>query len=183
MASDNIDRLTGIVDDILDVKKMESGEFNIVKEHVNLVNLVEKSLIENAAYANKFNANFDFNKPSKRYIVDGDEARLLQVMSNLLSNAVKYGCKNDCINIDFQDMKNKIRITVTDHGAGIPNKNKDDLFEKFTQIHSRDKEVVKGTGLGLNIIKSIIEKHDGIVSYESSKKNGTAFYIILPLAN
>ena len=182
MASDNIDRLTGIVDDILDVKKMESGEFNLNIEHLNLVDVVEKSLLENSAYAKKFNADFDFTKPEKRYIVDGDEARLLQVMANFLSNAVKYGAKNDCINISFKEINKHIRVNITDHGTGISEKNKGKLFEKFTQAHSRDKEVVKGTGLGLNIIKNIIEKHGGTVSYESNNENETTFYIILPLA-
>jgi len=182
MASNNIDRLTGIVNDILDVKKMESGEFNLVIEHLNIVDVVEKSLLENEEYAKKFNANFDFIKPDKRYIIDGDEGRLLQVMANLLSNAVKYGAKNDCINVSFKEMKKHIRINITDHGTGVSEKDKEKLFEKFTQAHSRDKEVVKGTGLGLNIIKSIIEKHGGMVSCESNNKNETTFFIILPLA-
>lgn len=181
MASDNIDRLTGIVNDILDVKKMESGEFELFRENINLVEVVERAIEDNKIYAQKFDAKLEFIKPDKDYIVFGDFERLLQVMANLLSNGIKYGGKSDHVIISFKKLAKSIRVNVRDHGAGIPEENKELLFEKFTQSHSRDEEVVKGTGLGLNIIKSIIEKHDGIVSYEKAKEKGTIFYFILPL--
>lgn len=181
MASANIDRLTNIVNDILDIKKMESGEFKLQRTNINLVDVVEQSVKENSEYANKFEAAFNFIKPEKDFIVYGDKDRLLQVMANLLSNAVKYGAKKDHINIYFKELGKSIRINVEDHGSGIPEINKNKLFEKFTQAHSRENEVVKGTGLGLSIVKNIIESHDGMVSYEVSSKQGTVFYIILPL--
>ena len=181
IASNNIDRLTKIVNDILDVKKMESGEFQLSRENISLVDVVEQSLQENSDYANNFKVKFDFLKPEKDYIVYADKDRLLQVMDNLLSNAVKYGAKEDCIKIYFKELDKSIRLNIEDHGQGIKEKNKDILFEKFTQSHSRDAEVVKGTGLGLNIVKNIIESHDGIISYETGKKKGTIFYILLPL--
>lgn len=181
MASVNIDRLTAIVNDILDVKKMESGEFDLTKEKISLVKLVDTAVKENNEYAKKFNAVLEFIKPDKDYMVYGDNERLMQVMSNLLSNAVKYGSKKDHVKISFVELAKNIRVNIEDHGSGILEENKSLIFEKFTQAHSREKEVVKGTGLGLNIIKNIIEKHDGMVSYEKGKITGTVFYFILPL--
>ena len=181
IASNNIDRLTNIVNDILDVKKMEAGEFQLYRENVSLVDIVEQSVVENIDYANKFKVKLDFIKPDKDYIVYADKDRLLQVMANLISNAVKYGAAEDCVKIYFNEMTKCIRLNVEDHGKGINDQNKDILFEKFTQSHSRDIEVVQGTGLGLNIAKNIIDNHDGLISYEAGKEKGTIFYILLPL--
>jgi len=181
IASNNIDRLTNIVNDILDVKKMEAGEFVLHRENINFSDVVEQAVKENFDYANKFNVSFDFIKPDKNYIIFADKDRLLQVLSNLLSNAVKYGAKNDCIKIYFKELSKNIRLNIEDHGEGLKEENKDIVFDKFTQSHSREKEVVKGTGLGLSIVKSIIDNHGGAVSYESGENKGTIFYILLPL--
>lgn len=181
IASENIDRLTVIVNDILDVKKMESATFELNKENISLVKIVKQAIKENNGYARKFNAEYEFIEPDKDYVVNGDRDRLSQVMANLLSNAVKYGAKNDHIKIYFNELSESIRVNIEDHGAGIFEEDKELLFEKFTQAHSREKEVVKGTGLGLNITKSIIEKHDGMVSYDKGKEKGSVFYFVLPL--
>ncbi len=181
IASNNIDRLTNIVNDILDVKKMEAGEFQLHRENVSLVDIVEQSVVENIDYANKFKVKLDFIKPDKDYIVYADKDRLLQVMANLISNAVKYGAVEDCVKIYFKELTKSIRLNIEDHGKGIKEQNKYILFDKFTQSHSRDVDVVQGTGLGLNIVKNIIDNHDGLISYEAGKEKGTIFYILLPL--
>ena len=183
MASNNIDRLSGIVDDILDVKKMETGEFKLYRENISLVKVVEQAIFENDDYASKFGSEFELITPEKDYLVYGDKDRLLQVMTNLLSNAVKYGAENDHIKIYFKETAKNIQVNIEDHGNGIDVKDKNILFEKFTQIHSRKSEIVKGTGLGLNITKNIIEKHDGMISFKPGSEGGTIFYIILPLHN
>ena len=160
---------------------MEAGEFLLSRENINLVEVVEKSIKENSEYANRFKVKLELINPEKEYIVYGDEIRLLQVMANLLSNAIKYGAKEGCVKIYFTELNKSIRLNIEDHGEGIGEENKEFLFEKFTQKHSRDTEVVKGTGLGLNIVKNIIENHGGIINYESGKVKGTIFYILLPL--
>lgn len=182
LASNNIDRLTSLVNDILDVKKMEAGEFNLEQRNINLVDVIELAIQDNLDYAKKFNATFDFEKSKNKYIVYADKSRLLQVMTNLLSNAVKYGAEKDTIKIYFEESYGKVRVNIEDHGKGLSEKNKEHVFDKFTQAHSREDEVVQGTGLGLNISKNIIEKHNGFISYNSKENKGTVFYIILPLS-
>jgi len=182
IASNNIDRLTALVNDILDVKKMETGEFDLNQQDINLVDVIELAIQDNSDYARKFNAKFDFKKPAEHYVVYADKARLLQVMTNLLSNAVKYGAKKDNIKIYTEELYGKIQVNIEDHGKGLSEKNKEYIFEKFTQSHSRENELVQGTGLGLNIAKKIIEKHGGTIGYKSEKSKGTVFYIILPLS-
>ena len=181
MASENIDRLTGLVNDILDVKKMESGEFEIIKEKINLVDVVEQSITNVQPFASKFEARIDFDKPEKDYFIDGDKIRLHQVIENLLSNAIKYGAEHDTIKVNFHELGNSIRVNIEDHGQGIAEIHHETLFDKFTQAHSRETDVVKGTGLGLNIVKTIIQFHGGDVDFESEINKGSVFYIVLPL--
>ncbi|MCW8899692.1 MAG: HAMP domain-containing histidine kinase [Gammaproteobacteria bacterium] len=181
MASENIDRLSNLVNDILDVKKMESGEFDIIREKINLVDVVEQAITNVEPFASRFDANIDFDKPEKKYFVDADKLRLLQVFENLLSNAIKYGAESDTIKVNFLELGNSIRVNIEDHGEGIPEIHHETLFDKFTQAHSRKTDVVKGTGLGLNIAKTIIQFHGGEVNFESTINRGTVFYIILPL--
>jgi len=183
IASNNIDRLTTLVNDILDVKKMEAGAFDLDQQNINLVDVVELAIQDNSDYAKKFNTEFDFEKPTKNYIVYADKIRLLQVMTNLLSNAVKYGAEKDNIKIYLKELPGKIQVNIEDHGKGLSEKNKGYVFDKFTQTHFRENEVVQGTGLGLNIAKNIIEKHNGTISYKSKQGKGTVFYIILPLSS
>jgi len=182
LASNNIDRLTSLVNDILDVKKMETGEFDLNQKNIDLIDVIELAIKSNLDYARKFKAKFDFEKPTEHYIVYADEARLLQVITNLLSNAVKYGAEKDNIKIYLKELTGKIQVNIEDHGKGLSEKNKEYVFDKFTQTHFREDEVVQGTGLGLNIAKKIVEKHGGTISYKSKQNKGTVFYIILPLS-
>lgn len=181
VASVNITRLTTIVNDILDVKKIEAGELELFLKECSINEIVEQAVKENLEYAHELNANIVYTQPETDYIVEGDRNRLIQVMTNLISNAVKYGCENDNVRVYISGQKRHVKVSVEDHGPGLDIQDKDYLFEKFTQYHSRDKEVVQGTGLGLSIARTIIEKHDGLVSFDSVKNKGTTFYIVLPL--
>ena len=160
---------------------MEAGEFKLHRENINFSEVVEQAIKENFDYANKFNVKFEYIRPNKDYIIFADKDRILQVLSNLLSNAVKFGAKNDCIKIYFKELSKSIRLNIEDHGEGLKEENKETIFETFTQSHSREKEVVKGAGLGLSIVKNIIDNHGGTVSYELGENKGTIFYILLPL--
>lgn len=181
MASENIDRLNGLVNDILDVKKMESGEFDIFKKKESLVNIVEQSISNVKPFADTFSASIEFSKPETDYFVYVDKKRIHQVLENLLSNAIKYGAKADTIKVYFKQLGPNIRVNIEDHGEGIPEIHHDTLFDMFTQAHSRETDVVKGTGLGLNIVKKIVEAHNGDVNFDSKLNKGSVFYIILPL--
>lgn len=189
MASENIDRLTNLVNDILDVKKMESGEFEINQEKINFIKLVEKSIFDNKHYADTFNTKIEFVPPAIDYFIFADKTRILQVIDNLLTNAIKYGAEADTIKIYFNDLGEKIRLNIEDHGRGIAEEFRSVLFDKFVQAHSRELDVVKGTGLGLNIAKTIMDHHGGEINFETIDKYGinseithaTVFYIVLPL--
>ncbi len=101
----------------------------------------------------------------------------MQVMDNLMSNAVKFSQKGATVDIGVEYFNDNIRVSVTDRGKGIPIEFQPSLFEKFTQSDSTDTRSVGGTGLGMNIVKKIVEKHNGEISFVSQENVGTTIYV------
>lgn len=180
VANRNVERLLTLINDILDISKLESGEINFNFEPLDIKQFIKNSIELNQEYAKKYNTGFVCTNFIDNIIVNVDKDRLTQVMSNLLSNAAKYSPEN--INIEiFTAIKNgKIRVSVKDYGAGIPEEFQPIIFNKFTQSSSGDTRQVGGTGLGLNISKMIIEKFGGEINFETIIGKETTFYFELP---
>ena len=115
-----------------------------------------------------------------RAAIVGDESRLLQVFANLLSNAIKYSPEDDEVEVSIQPTGDRFRVSIKDHGSGIPEEFRPRIFQRFAQADSSDTRERGGTGLGLNISKTIIERHNGIIGYVSQQDVGTEFYFELP---
>ena len=107
----------------------------------------------------------------------GDHSRLVQVMNNLLSNALKFSDEGGTVKVRVESPGARIRISVDDEGVGIPKDAKDRVFGKFSQVDSSDVRKVGGTGLGLNITKQIVERHNGTIDYVSELGVGSTFFI------
>lgn len=181
VASRNVNRLLTLINDILDVSKLESGEINFLIEEFDIAPFIIDCIELNQEYAKEHHTSFICTHFDKNVFVKADRDRLTQVMSNLLSNAAKYSPKEIPVEI-FTDIHNGyIRISVKDYGAGIPKSFQNKLFEKFTQSDSGDTRQVGGTGLGLNISKQIIEKLDGHIGFDTVIGSETIFYIELPI--
>ena len=179
----NATRLLFLINDILDIEKIESGkmEYNISK--VDLKNLLEQAIEGNQSYAEKFDCFFVISEFIENIIVQADAQRLLQVMANLLSNAAKFSTRNTEIKIGMSLLADsKIRVYFKDTGPGISEEFRGKIFEKFTQEDGSTERKYAGTGLGLNISKAIIEHHNGTIDFESSP-NGSIFYFDLPISN
>ena len=114
-------------------------------------------------------------------VVNGDKARLIQVMSNLMSNAAKFSSLGEQVELFVTRQNTDIRIAVKDKGPGIAEEFFDHIFEKFTQIDMSDKRRVGGTGLGLSISKEIVERHGGIIGVTSELGVGSTFFFTLPV--
>lgn len=186
MSNDSCDHLLRVVNNILDMDKIENGKMVLNSEPVLLYDAVKKSVDANIHYGQSCGAIFSLKKPSADYIVTMDTDRIIQVMDNLLSNAAKYGSGADIveINIEKQD-KGMVRVSVKDHGEGIDKSLESHLFQKFIQgrqpTRSREGAKLHGTGLGLSICKSLIELNGGKIGFFSHKGKGTTFYFDLPL--
>ena len=183
IAYKNTERLLLLVNDILDLQKIESGKLDFNFKYVDLCDFLEQSIKESQGFARENNVSLNLLCKHKGVVIYADQVRLMQVMNNLLSNAAKFSPEGGSIDIGCEYEKNHIRIFVRDYGNGIPEEFQDHLFEKFTQADSSDSKKLGGSGLGLSIAKSIVEKHRGIIGYNSIAGEGTTFYFDLPIAS
>lgn len=178
-AFNNAKVMLGLINDILDIQKMERGgmEFDLVS--VELTALAKETVEMNSQYGNMLNVNFELVKPENKIFVKADKRRLQQALTNLISNAIKYSPENETVTISITPRGRYTRVTVTDKGPGIPKDFQPQVFDKFSQSKSELTRSVGGTGLGLAIVKYIIDNHDGYVHFETESGTGTRFHIDL----
>lgn len=179
IANNNTGRLLLLINDILDSEKIDSGKMVINYESIDIRGFINTVIKDNYPYAKQLEINIvisELNDGSFR----ADRDRLMQVMANLLSNAAKFSSPGSSIEISAFRLNNNIRFSVEDHGRGIDEEFLPKLFNKFTQSDSSDTRQIGGTGLGLNITKSIIELHGSRISVLSTLGEGSTFYFDLP---
>lgn len=180
IAEANSDRLVRLVNDILDLEKIESGEMVFRNQMIELNAVAEQALTINQACGDQYGVRFKLTHQEPGAMVNADRDRLDQVFANLLSNAAKFSPRDGDIEVAVSRHNGMIRTAVTDHGPGIPEEFRDRIFEKFTQADSSDARRIKGTGLGLSIVKKIVEQMDGVVGCEPNTSEGTTIYFDLP---
>jgi len=181
MADKNTARLINLVNDILDMEKIESGSMEFRFAPVDLKDLVEQGIEANRGYAEPFDVDFVIVEAPAGIVVRGDADRLTQVLANLLSNAAKFSPRGGKVEIACARVGAVGRVSVSDRGPGIAREFHKDIFGKFTQADSSDARKVGGTGLGLNISKSIVEKHGGRIAFDTKVGAGTTFYFDIPI--
>jgi len=181
IAYSNCDRLTHLINDILDIAKLEAGKMDMGMEPVDLAELLRASVEMNKAYGEKYGVSFVIRGGDAPVKVSGDSHRLMQVMDNLMSNAAKFSNEGGEVIISLTATDGKARISVRDTGAGIPLAAQATIFDKFTQADQSDTRAKGGTGLGLSMAKLITEKHGGTIGFTSEPGKGTEFTVELPL--
>lgn len=181
IAMNNADRLVRLINDILDIEKIEAGKLQFHMQAVELSDLIQETVAANKAYALKYEIKVVVAASLPRIEVNGDRDRLIQVLTNLLSNACKFSPAGAEVRIDMAIQMNMVRISVKDAGHGIPENFKSQIFQKFCQADSSDTREKGGTGLGLNISRAIVEQHGGHIDFESTLQGGTCFWFSLPL--
>ncbi|MDH5766220.1 MAG: PAS domain S-box protein, partial [Gammaproteobacteria bacterium] len=175
IASNNTERLLMLINDILDIQKIESGLLTFKFNTIKLTPFLEQAIDNNKTYGNQYSVNFKLAHTIDNISVYADSDRLMQVMNNLMSNAAKFSPPNETVEISAAIHNDTIRISVTDNGPGIPEEFQPKLFDKFTQSDSSDNRAKEGTGLGLSITKMIVEKHGGRIGFISKQGIGTTF--------
>jgi PAS domain S-box-containing protein len=180
VAAKNSERLVRLVNDILDIEKIQSGTMAFRPLRVELMPLVEQSIESNRAYANLYDVDLQTvaAEPGARVRADAD--RILQVLANLLSNAAKHSPRGGTVEIRVERAGDWLRVSVTDHGRGIPLDFQSRVFEKFAQADASSTRHKGGTGLGLTISKAIIERHGGELWFDTALEEGTTFSFTLP---
>lgn len=181
IAEKNSKRLNNLVNDILDMEKIESGKIEYQFAEVALDRLIEQSIADNRPYGEKFRVSFKFIGVASETKVLADPARLQQVMANLLSNAAKFSLPESVVEVKAERNGNTARVSVIDYGSGIPELFTDRIFEKFSQADSSNERTQGGTGLGLSISRAIIEQHNGSINFDADREDGATFYFDLPV--
>lgn len=180
IAENNGERLLGLVNDILDLSKLEAGKMEFTMGRMDLRALIDEAIESDAGYATGLGVTLRCKSPETPLWVTGDKGRLLQVLTNLMSNAAKFSETGSRVEITARPNGDMIRVAISDRGPGIPEAARAGLFEPFKQAGAQDKGRIKGTGLGLTIVKAIVEHHDGRVDFVSELGKGTTFYFDLP---
>jgi len=179
IAQSNSQRLVRLINDILDIEKIESGEVVFDLKPVEVRSLVEQAVEVNRALAASSGVKLRL-EPSADCEVRADPDRLTQVITNLLSNAIKYSPQDAEVAVAIEDRGDRVRMTVRDHGPGIPQSFRSRIFEKFAQADAPNGRQKGGTGLGLSIVKQIVLRLGGEVGFADAPGGGTIFFVELP---
>lgn len=169
-------RLSTLINDFLDLQRMESGKQAYHFAPIELVGIVQEVAEQ---WKGKQSHEIRLSASHKDIWVRADADRLKQVVHNLLSNAIKYSPQANLVEVALEASGDRVLLKVTDYGLGIPDDAKDKLFTKFYRVDNSDRRQIGGTGLGLAIVKEIVDAHQGSITFDSSMGQGTTFAVEL----
>jgi len=178
IVEEETDRLSRIIDDLLDLSRIESGRIKLKKENVDLIEVIKKGVVTIKQQAEEKHLELKTELPEEIPYVLADSDKMMQVVINLLSNAIKY-TKEGEVMISARRVDGQVEVEVSDTGIGIAAEDLSKVFEKFQRIEKPGVEA-KGTGLGLSIVKALVELHGGKVFAESEPGKGSKFGFRLP---
>jgi PAS domain S-box-containing protein len=179
IAHTNSQRLVRLINDILDIEKLESSRVVFNLSQVDLCSLVAHAIEENRGFAESYGVHVRLDAASAESDVNADPDRLAQVVTNLLSNAIKFSPADGEVLVAVEKNGSVVRVSVRDHGCGVPEDFKPHVFEKFAQADGTTSRQKGGTGLGLSIVKQIVERLGGDVGFDDAPGGGTIFHVDL----
>ncbi|GAB3468772.1 PAS domain S-box protein [Polaromonas eurypsychrophila] len=180
IAKNNCERLIRLINDILDIEKIESGKMRLDLQVVALKPLMVQALAANEGFGAAQNVGLNLHFPDDELQVHADSDRLIQVVTNLLSNAMKFSPSGNPVEVHVTRDGIGVRVEVRDRGPGIPEEFHKRIFQKFSQADSSDTRQKGGTGLGLNISRAIVERMGGHIGFHTKVDVGTIFFFELP---
>jgi len=178
----NSDRLIRLINDILDLQKIESGEIAVNEEAIDVGSFLEHAVEDNQGIADKFEVTLELKNDAPGAMVYADRDRLMQVLTNLISNAVKFSPPGAAVELMLTHAGDDLCFAVTDQGPGIPEEFQSKIFDRFSQADTSATRKQGGTGLGLSIAQSIMELHGGSLRFTTETGEGTTFTFTLPKA-
>lgn len=180
IAERNGQRLLDLINDILDVEKIDSGKLALFSEPLVLAEVLAESLTLNSAFGDRFKVRFAIEGEAPPVRVNADRKRLLQIMTNLLSNAAKFSPEGSTVSVTLAQEGDAVRVGVHDKGPGIPESFRNRIFSRFAQADMSYTRQKGGTGLGLAICKRLLEMMGGKIGFSDRRGGGTTFWFELP---
>lgn len=174
----DLERLLSMIDELLDIEKMQSGKLHLNFEVVDLRSVMTHSVSAINHLASKKDIRIDF--PDNSLEAFGDGAKLVQVVVNLLSNAIKFSPEGGTISISYSENDDSVEVRIKDEGRGIPASHLESIFNKFQQVEAADHKEKGGKGLGLAICQSIVAGHGGTIGAENNDDQGSTFWFKIP---
>lgn len=179
IAQRNCTQLVSLINEVLDLQKIESGKMIFDTAACDMAALLAESVEANRPFAEKFGVIAHFVPSALPAYVIGDRKRLMQVLANMLSNAAKFSPAGSEVQVKLKIHGAKVRVLVIDQGIGLDEQDRDLVFDRFSQLVASDNRKVEGTGLGMNISKQIIDAHGGRIGYYRNAGPGTTFFFEL----
>lgn len=173
-------RMIDLVRALLNTYRLEMGSFSVENKEIDLVKLTKNVIEDLEPLCSIQNISFENNFSAEKIIFKGDPYLISMIFQNLLTNAVKYSKRNGKVFLEIMEEKTNIAIKVVDQGIGISKNQEKQIFTRFFRADNAREKDAEGTGLGLYIIKKIIESFGGVISFESTENKGTVFTVILP---
>ncbi|MGL5245520.1 MAG: sensor histidine kinase, partial [Sarcina sp.] len=177
----NTDRLLALINNLIDVSKIQHGNYPIFFKNIDIVYLVEETALSLAEYVKEKGISLIIDPEIEELVVECDDHEIERCIVNLISNAVKFTPEEGQITVGIKNLGPEVMITVKDTGVGIDSKYHDAIFDRFNQVVDPKLDVRRGSGLGLTLVKQIVELHHGEIYVESSLGKGSNFIIILPI--
>jgi len=177
----NVDRLQELIDDILVVSRIQTGVLNLKEESFSMIDLIEKTIIESKPVLLASNITINFKKGENIPNIISDSFWIKQAFKNLVDNAIRYQKGKGQVDILLEKRQKNIYLAVQDSGVGIPKVDQKYIFQKFFRARNVLKKQTSGTGLGLFIVKGVIEKLGGKINFTSEENKGSTFWFSLPI--
>ena len=175
-------RLAKLINDVLDLSRMETGRIAINKSKVNIVKLIQRMINNNRGLIDAKNLSLMTELPSDEIIIEVDEERLLQALDSLMDNSIKFTNEGGRIKVILNNLYREVEIVITDTGIGIPAKDIPFLFQKFYKVNRPDSDI-PGAGMGLVFVKQIVYLNKGLINIQSEPNKGTSVLIKLLKSN
>ena len=185
VVQENTERLTILVNDLLDLSRIEAGQIKLILQPVDMVEVIDDSLLEinRLTVAEKKSMQFDIQLPPELPKISGDPERIRQILINLLGNAFHYTLENGKVSLSAKRFGDEVQIDISDNGVGIPTKEQERIFDRFYRGDNHMVIATAGTGLGLSIVSKLISMHHGRIWVQSSgiEGEGSTFSFTLPI--
>ena len=174
-------RIQRLIGNIIDLTKMESGHYNIKLSKHNIVSVIEDLFMKIEKYSSKKDISIIFDTDNEEIYTYIDKPEIERIILNLLANCIKFTPNGGEIKVNIYDKVSEFEIVVEDNGVGIPKDKIDLIFEEFGQVDKSLSRKAEGSGIGLSIVKNLIELHDGSIKVKSEENKGTQFIITIPI--